>query len=263
LPEAGVDISYPLIKQDGDATIVLEPLAEGVISPRAKPDPDIPNEDSADFLFDDTNLFDPNRSPGFDVYDSGARLDLGGRSTVSWGNGLEANALIGRSFRSSPDLTLPANSGYEGTASNWIFSGSITPVQGLSFYDRTELDNTNFSLRREEAGANFMVKFLQGYVRYLYDNSDPTNVLHDVEAAGNLYIRKNWGLVFYGTRDLVHDEWARRDIGVFFQNDCARVELVYHYEAGFAQLGGPSNSVLLRLTLATLGQQGYRDEDSR
>jgi LPS-assembly protein len=263
LPEAGVDISYPLIKQEGDASIVLEPLAEGVISPRAKPDPDIPNEDSADFLFDDTNLFDPNRSPGFDVYDSGARLDLGGRSTVSWGNGLEANALIGRSFRSSPDLTLPANSGYEGTASNWIFAGSITPVQGLSFYDRTELDNTNFSLRREEAGANFMVKFLQGYVRYIYDNSDPANVLHDVEAAGNLYIRKNWGLVFYGTRDLVHDEWARRDIGIFFQNDCARVELVYHYEAGFAQLGGPSNSVLLRLTLATLGQQGYRDEDSR
>ncbi len=176
---------------------------------------------------------------------------------------MQARALIGRSFRSSPDLTLPPNSGYEGTASNWIFSASVTPIKGVSLYDRTELDNTNFALRREEVGVNFMNKFLQGYVRYLHDNSDPANQLHDIEAAGNLYVTKNWGLTFDGTRDLVHDAWARRDIGVFFQNDCARVEIVYHYEAGFAELGGPSNSVQLRLTLATLGQQGYRDEDGR
>ena len=263
LPEAGVDFSYPLIKQSGDTTVILEPLAEGVISPRAKANPDIPNEDSADFLFDDTNLFDPNRAPGFDVYDSGARLNLGGRATVDWGDGLQARALIGRSFRSSPNLTLPPNSGYEGTASNWIVAASVTPFKGVSIYDRTELDNDNFALRREEVGVNLMTKFLQGYVRYLHDNSDPANVLHDLEAAGNLYVTKNWGVVFDGTRDLVHDAWARRDVGVFFQNDCARIEIVYHYEAGFAELGGPSNSVQLRLTLATLGQQGYRDQDDR
>ncbi|HEY5411442.1 MAG TPA: LPS assembly protein LptD [Caulobacteraceae bacterium] len=263
LPEAGVDVSYPLIRQDGGASVILEPLAEGIISPRAKANPDIPNEDSVDFLFDDTNLFDPNRAPGFDVYDSGARLNLGGRATINWGDGLQARALIGRSFRSSPDLTLPPTSGYSGTASNWIFSASVTPVKGLSIYDRTELDNANFALRREEVGANFVLSFLQGYVRYLHDNSDPANVLHDVEGAVNLNVTRNWGVVFYGTRDLKDDAWSRRDVGVFFQNDCARVEVVYHYEAGFAELGGPSHSVQLRLTLATLGQQGYRDDDGR
>ena len=263
LPEAGVDISYPLIRHDGDTTVILEPLAEGVISPRAKSNPDIPNEDSVDFLFDDTNLFDPNRAPGFDVYDSGARLNLGGRATINWGDGLQARALIGRSFRSSPDLTLPLNSGYSGTSSNWIFSASVTPLRGLSLYGRTELEDTSFALKREEVGANFMMSFLQGYVRYLHDNSDPANVLHDVEAAANIYVNKHWGVVFYGTRDLKDDAWARRDIGMFFQNDCARIEVVYHYEHGFAELGGPSHSVQLRLTLATLGQQGYRDDDGR
>ena len=262
-PEAGIDVSYPLIRRDGDTTVVLEPLLEGVVSPRAKSNPEIPNEDSADFLFDDTNLFDPNRAPGFDVYDSGTRLNLGGRATINWGDGLQARALIGRSFRTSPDLSLPPNSGYEGTASNWIFSASVTPIHGLSIYDRTELDDSNFALRREEVGANFMTRYLQGYVRYLHDNSDPKNVLHDLDAAANLYVTRNWGMVFYGTRDLKNGEWARRDLGVFFQNDCARIEVVYHYEAGFAELGGPSHSVQLRLTLATLGQQGYRDDDGR
>ena len=263
LPEAGVEVSYPLIRHDADTTVILEPLAEGIVSPRAKPDPGVPNEDSVDFLFDDTNLFDPNRAPGFDVYDSGLRLNLGGRATINWGDGMQARALIGRSFRSSPDLTLPPSSGYSGTASNWIVSASVTPVRGLSLYDRTELGNKNFALRREEVGANLMLSFLQGYVRYLHDNSDPAHVLHDVEGAGNLYVTKNWGVVFLGTRDLKNDAWARRDIGVFFQNDCAKIEVVYHYEHGFAELGGPSHSVQLRLTLATLGQQGYRDDDGR
>ncbi len=263
LPEAGVDLTYPLIRHDGDTTMILEPLVEGIVSPRAKTDPGIPNEDSVDFLFDDTNLFDPNRAPGFDVYDSGARLNLGGRATINWGDGMQARALIGRSFRSSPDLTLPPTSGYSGTASNWIFSASVTPVRGLSLYNRTELGNTSFALKREELGANFMLSFLQGYVRYLHDKSDPANVLNDIEAAGNLYVTRNWGVVFYGTRDLKNDAWARRDVGVFFQNDCARIEVVYHYEHGFAELGGPSHSVQLRLTLATLGQQGYRDDDGR
>ena len=263
LPEAGVDLSYPLIRQSGGTTVILEPLAEGVISPRAKTNPDIPNEDSADFVFDETNLFDPNRAPGFDVYDSGARLNLGGRATVDWGEGRQARAFIGRSLRSSPAVTLPPNSGYSGTASNWIFAGSITPIHGLSIYDRTELDKNNFRLRREEVGANFMTSFMKGYVRYLNDKSNPANILHDIEAAGDIYVAKNWGVVFYGARDLRNNQWARRDFGVFFENDCARVEVVYHYEAGFAELGGPSHSVQLRLTLATLGQQGYRDDDGR
>ncbi len=139
----------------------------------------------------------------------------------------------------------------------------MTPLRGLSLYGRTELEDTSFALKREEVGANFMMSFLQGYVRYLHDNSDPANVLHDVEAAANIYVNKHWGVVFYGTRDLKDDAWARRDIGMFFQNDCARIEVVYHYEHGFAELGGPSHSVQLRLTLATLGQQGYRDDDGR
>ena len=258
----GLEASYPLIRRSGDTTIVLEPVVQGVYSPEAKPNPDIPDQDSADFVFDETNLFDPNRSPGFDVYDSGARLNFGGQATVFWDDGREARAFIGRSVRSAPDLTLPPNSGYDARTSDWIFAASASPVPGFWLYDRTEVDGDTFRLHREEAGGNFMFDFLQGYVRYLYDFSDPSGVQQTIDSAADVYVTKHWGLVGYVSYDLHADEWVRRDIGVVYRDECARIELVYHHEAPFTPLGGhPSNAIQVRLTLATLGEQRYRDPD--
>ena len=263
IASAGVDLSYPLIRRAGDATIVLEPLAEGVISQEATPDPAIPNQDSVDFVFDETNLFDPNRAPGFDVYDSGARLNLGGRATIDWGDGRQLRAFVGRSFRNRPDSTLPSASGYSDRSSDWILAASATPIRGLTVYSRTLFDGNQGTLRRQEAGVDVIVGAVQGYARYLHDYTDPNGEREVAEAAGDVFVTKHWGIVVYGMRDLQKSIWARRDVGVVYQDDCTRVELVYHHEAAFLRLGGPSDSVQLRLTLATLGEQRYRDQNRR
>ncbi len=263
IASAGVDVSYPLIRQSGDTTIVLEPLVEGILSQNATPDPSIPNQDSADFVFDETNLFDPNRAPGFDVYDSGIRLNAGGRATVSWGDGRQLRAFVGRSFRADPDRTLPLPSGYSDRSSDWILAASATPFRGITVYSRTLLDGSSGALRRQEAGVDMLIGRVQGYARYLRDYTDPTGSREVAEAAADVFVTKHWGLVVYGARDLQKDFWARRDIGVVYQDDCTRVELVYHREEAFTRLGGPSDSVQLRLTLATLGEQRYRDQNRR
>ena len=263
IASGGLDLSYPLFRRSGDTTIVLEPLVEGVVSEEATPDPSIPNQDSADFVFDETNLFDPNRAPGFDVYDSGARLNAGGRATITWGDGRQFRAFIGRSFRARPDRTLPFRSGYSDRSSDWILAGSTTPVKGLTLYSRTLLDGSSGTLRRQEAGVNVLVGRVQGYARYLHDYTDPTGEREVAEAAADVFFTKHWGVVVYGMRDLQKDIWSRRDVGLVYQDDCTRVEVVYHHEAAFLRLGGPSDSVQLRLTLATLGEQRYRDENRR
>jgi lipopolysaccharide assembly outer membrane protein LptD (OstA) len=53
---AGVDVSYPLYRRDGDRTIVLEPLLQVALSPDSDPDPLVANEDSSVLEFDETNL---------------------------------------------------------------------------------------------------------------------------------------------------------------------------------------------------------------
>jgi LPS-assembly protein len=171
--------------------------------------------------------------------------------------------LVGRSYRTSPNLLIPVASGYGQQASDWVLAASAAPIRGLTLYGRTELDPHDYRVRRGEAGANIVLPFVRGYARYLYDTTDPTGRRENVEAAGDVFVTKHWGLVLYGMRDLQKGIWTRRDIGVLYEDECTRIELVYHHEAAFVRLGGPSNSVQLRLTLATLGEQGYRNDRDR
>ncbi len=214
-------------------------------------------------MFDETNLFDPNRAPGFDLYDSGARLSVGGRATVNWGDGQQVRAFIGRSFRSTRDQTVPIRSGYTSRSSDWIMAATASPMKGLELYERTQLDGDTFALRRQEVGFNVVTGFARGYFRYLHDFTDPSGSRENLEAAGDIFVTKHFGVVLYGQRDLQNGVWARRDIGLLYEDECTRLEVVYHHEAAFARLGGPSNSVQVRLTLATLGEQGYRSVNGR
>jgi LPS-assembly protein len=261
LGDAGVDLSYPLIKTTGSATIVLEPLLEGIAAPDAKPNTEVPNLDSAHFVFDETNLFDPNRAPGFDIYDSGMRLNVGGRATVDWGSGHILRAFLGRSFREKLDITLPPDTGFTNPASDWIFAATATPMTGLTVYTRTQLDGGNLSFRREEAGVSAAISFAHGYIRYLKDKTNLNAEIETVEGSGDVFVTKHWGVVGYLARDLQNNIWARRDFGIVYQDECARIEVVYHYQNADVRLGGASSSVLVRLTLATLGDQRYRNRD--
>lgn len=49
----------------------------GVVAPNSRNSDKIPNEDSSDLDFDDTNLFAEKRFVGFDMFEPGSRLNYG------------------------------------------------------------------------------------------------------------------------------------------------------------------------------------------
>ena len=54
-----------------------------------------------------------------------------------------------------------------------------------------------------------------------------------------------------------------RDFGVVYKDECIRVEVVYQHQDTIVGVLGKSDAVFLRLTLATLGDQGYKNADFR
>ncbi len=48
-----------------------------------------------------------------------------------------------------------------------------------------------------------------------------------------------------------------RDIGVFYRDDCTRVDVIYRKEDTVIGRLGPTSSISVRLTLATLGGPLY------
>jgi LPS-assembly protein len=259
---AGLDMSWPLIRMDGAVTTVIEPIVQIALSPDTDLDPDIPIEDSLAFQFDDTNLFEANKFPGFDLYEGGQRLNVGVRATVDMGGGRGARFVVGQSFRADPEPGFGAQSGLSDTTSDWVAGAEVTPFNGLTAFARTRFDG--FDLERVEAGFDADTDRAGGYLRYMRTTADYTGVpREDVEGAAQVFITNNWGIVGAAVRDLEQKVWRRRSLGAVYEDDCLRFEILYQRDNNPVLGAADSSSVIVRLTLATLGDAGYSDYSSR
>ncbi|MFZ5671076.1 MAG: LPS-assembly protein LptD [Pseudomonadota bacterium] len=254
----GVDVSFPLARRDGDRTWVLEPLLQIAVSPDSDPDPRIPNEDSLVLEYDETNLLRADKFPGFDLYEGGQRLNVGGRATLLFDDGREASVMIGRTFRAEPDPQFPARSGLRGRESDWIVAAEGNLTDRFTFFTRARFDAADWDVQRMEAGLNLDLDRAKGFVRYLRDNQDITGVQReDIDFAGEILLAGNWGVTFAGVRDVEGDVWRRQEVGALYRDDCLDIAVVWVHEETYNRSLGPSDSVILRLTLATLGDKGY------
>ena len=255
----GFDASYPVYRRDGDRTVILEPLLQVALSPDTRTQPLVANEGSSVLEFDETNLLRADKFPGFDLYEGGQRVNVGARATVLHDDGRAVSLLVGRSFRAEPDPQFPKRSGLQPTSSDWIVAAEGTPVRGFNFFTRARFDPKNWDLQRVELGMNVDFDRAQGFVRYLRDNQDITGVQReDLDFAGEVMIAGNWGVTFAGVRDVESDVWRRQEVGALYRDDCLDLAVVWVHEETYNRSLGPSDSVILRLTLATLGDKGYR-----
>jgi LPS-assembly protein len=265
LGTVGVNYSWPFFKRQGDMTVVLEPIAQVAISPNPQSFPKIPNEDSGVLSFDETNLFDYNKSPGFDYYEEGQRLNYGGRVTLRWDAGASAQFLLGQSLRAETDPSLIGTS-LNRTASDVVLAASVQPSTQFSAFTRALVNQNDGGLDRIEVGANVTTAPFLGFFRYLRDNIDTSQVgtrTENITAGAQVLVTEHWGFVTSINRDLVSNVWIREESGIVYQDECAHIELVYQYDGTFDRALRPSGTVLLRVRLATITAAGFQRPDFR
>ena len=274
---AGVNLSWPFIKPIGSASVVLEPLAQLDVSPVYRVNPNIPNEDSAAFEYDETNLFQINRFSGFDLVEGGQRLNVGGRSTVNWGTGQNASLLVGRTFRAQDDPQFTALSGLEQTSSDWIVAATLQPAAGLSIFSRSRLNKDSYALEREEAGVGYFSQRLAFSVRYDLNESGQSQVVQgqtvtnvvgalpatigqtiigrteDISANGYYFFTPHWGVSAIVSRDLRLNDSPIQQVGLIYDNECVRVDVLYTRDETYSNVIGTSSSLTFRISLSTLG----------
>ena len=267
LISTGADLSWPFVKRLQTSTLILEPVGQLVLSPRVRQirvgvaaggRPVYLNEDSVSFEFDETDLFRPNKFPGHDLYEDGVRANVGGRASVLWDDGRRASLLIGRSFRDSDNDIFSTTSGLARKASDWIVAADAQPMAGVSLFTRARVNGENYALERAEAGANIFLKRGNGYFRYLRDRATPAGVpVENIDVGGEVYVSQHWGLTAYGNRDIAQNGWVIRDLGVVYRDECTRLDIVYRREDVVIGRLGKTESLNVRLTLATLGGPLY------
>ncbi|ESQ78853.1 LPS-assembly protein LptD [Asticcacaulis sp. YBE204] len=281
LSTAGIDLSYPLLRKFAGVTAIIEPIAQLAVSPRSETDYYLTNEDSTAFEFDASTLFKANKSPGFDLYEGGKRLNLGLKGQLNFDSGLKISGLVGRSFRNEPELSYyrlytPNNvtyytydpTGLAGKKSDWVVQAEFDTGKGFRGYTRQRLDSEDGSVRRGETGVSVMMGSSQATLRYQLDKTRPGVTqtttgpvfyddgkgYEDLQFFGQHFFNQRWGVSAQLSRNLKENIWTRSELAVIYKDDCARFDLVYQRdETSLQSLNGKaSESISIRISLATL-----------
>jgi LPS-assembly protein len=248
----GATISYPLIKQETGVTYILEPLAQVAVANLEPYDPRIPDLDSTDFELDPTNLFEVNRSPGYDIFEGGQSITVGGRGSIILDDGRTASFIFGQRFSAESDPSVPAYSGLQSARSDYVLGGDVTPIDGMRLFANLRLSASDFSLTRLETGVSFKMPNVDGYVAYLQEPVAPNGLpLSSLDVHGDAFFTRHWGVTSYAIVD--GGTWRQTEFGLVYRDDCIRVEVIYRHNETFNGTLGPTTSVVLRLSLATIG----------
>jgi LPS-assembly protein len=151
-PQLGLTWSYPLAHRGAEYTAVVEPIAGVYAGPAGGNRRRIPNEDSLGFEFQDTDLFRPDRLAGYDVLDTGQRVDYGMKLGLYNKEGGNYRMLIGQSYRAQPNPFLPPASGAADRLSDVVGRVVLSPNSYLDLIYRFRLDKADLSNRTQEVG---------------------------------------------------------------------------------------------------------------
>jgi LPS-assembly protein len=150
-PQVGLKWSYPLIHPGQTLTPLIEPIVGVYAAPDGGNQRKIPNEDSLSFDYDDSLLFRPDRLAGYDILDTGQRIDYGLKLGLYDSTGGSYRMLIGQSYRAETNPFLPPGSGAEKRLSDFVGRVVLSPSSYLDLIYRFRLNGSDFSYREQQA----------------------------------------------------------------------------------------------------------------
>jgi LPS-assembly protein len=206
-PSGQIALHYPLTKNFGSFSHIVEPIVSLTASRSLDRDPRLSNEDSLDVEFDATNLFDINRYPGTDRQEQGVRTAYGIRNAFYGENGGSAEIMLGQNYRLTPDPLFPTGTGLEERFSDYVGEVLLDPAEWLHFDYLFRLDKDGLDSRKHDVKTSFGVPEFRPYGNYTYLDQ-PTTVPSEVSKVEEISygftsnFTKYWTFQFEQTRDL-------------------------------------------------------------
>lgn len=283
LGQAGVDIRYPFIKLSNSVTWVIEPrvqmtqsfgdakLGEFVESGAADV---LLTEDAGNADLTAALLWQSNKSSGYDFWQEGSRLDIGGSVSADWGRRSSASLFLGQSFSSggsgeavdglsSQSGGFLIGSGLEGNQSDLIGEASLKLGELLSSQTKLRYNQDLNELTRVDSSVRLKTKWVEGSARYFRLNSASRQLVdtpdappEEITGIVRVNFNKNWSASYAAARDLDRDTTQRQIFGIRFKDDCTLIELAYTKNLFNNNAILDRSSIGIRVSLLTLGEFG-------
>lgn len=254
IPEVALHWSYPLINEYAPGrSLLIEPVAGLILSPNDLSSNKIPNEDSQVLEFTDTNVFDNNRYPGYDLVESGPRVNYGVRGQWQFADTDYLSFLLGQNFRTSDDNTFPFSNDPESNISDYVGRVGLDLSDWLTASYRFRFDQEAFAPRRNEFSTSFFFSPVTLNLDYLDLNEDPfLGDRREIFSSGSLALTDNWTFLTGARRDLEERAMIDANAGFRYQDEC--FSLLASFSRSFITYRDvdPGSSVVLRVGFKNL-----------
>lgn len=259
-PFASAKISYPFAKYTESTTQVIEPIVMLVTSPTNGQNTKIPNVDSTDVDFDDTNLFTENRFVGYDRVETGTRVNYGAQWSVFDTHNRSLSFLFGQSYRFSGDEELDEILGTNDHASDYVGRMQLN-YHLLSLAYRFRLDQETWEPKKNEitvVGGNQPLRLGVSYTQLKAISLADTfyNEREEVLFFGSSRLSKKWNLSGYYRYNMTKQDKGPIEYGSILQydNDCTAIvfDLSRSFTSDRDYRG--DTSFVVKFVLKTLGQ---------
>lgn len=258
--QVNLDTSYPFVKRFETSQLVVAPEVSLTGGTNVDNNGDIPDEDSQDFSLDASNIFEPNRSPGYDVIEDRSHVTYGVRTGLYGDQGYRGEIFLGQSHRfDDKDDAFIEDSGLEGQDSDYV--GQVTASLGELFNMdyRFQLEHKNFASRRHELDTRMKWERLELGARYFYadaiSGTDLDVSREQVRPDLRFRIYDDWYLTGEAWYDLGEDKGLRKAYyGLDYEGQCMTFALTAERTLTDDSTGDSSTEIMMRIGLKNLGE---------
>ncbi len=261
-PQLAFDWRYPFTRRSPGISQVFEPIFSAVVSPDGGNSGLIPNEDSLDFQFDETNLFAADRFTGLDLVDNGQRVSYGFKYSIYGDGGGHSSLLLGQSYQFNDNNAFTANAGQTSQLSDIVGALEVSPNSFFDMIYRFQLQPTPLNFLRQELGLkvgtprfNFSIDyaFLDGSI----NDGSTLGKQQELTASANAKIDENWSLFAKARRDLENDNTLEYGGGIMFQNECITLQAIGLRSNYSTEEITPDTKFLLIIGFKNLGNYNF------
>ncbi len=268
IPVAALDIEWPLAGPMLGGTQTITPRLQLVATP-SNLDNNMPNEDSRAIELESGSLFDLNRFPGYDRFESGSRLSYGVQYSLDR-PGWALRSEIGQSVRlAGTGNEFPQGTGLSDTASDFVGRTNLQFRDIFEITHRFRVDRHNFTVRRNEIDIAIGGRRTYATIGYLRLNRNIQ--LEDLQDRSELRVgarvayARFWSAFGSAIVDLttVRDDPSatgngyqpiRHRLGIEYEDECFRIGVGWRRDYIGDRDFRAGNTFLLSLAFKTLGK---------
>lgn len=229
-PQVGLEWRLPFVKASESSRHIVEPVIVAVAAPDGGNKDDlIPNEDSQDIEFDDTNVLSLDRYSGYDRNDTGSRVSYG-LNWNSYGDFIgRSSAFIAQSYRFKKDEGFGRNLNQDSYFSDYVGRINASPNEYVDLNYRFSLDKDTLDFKYSELSANVGPEMLKAYISYIFLQSSENSIIQGYDERKELYtalrlaVTRDWSLSVYNRQDLAKiDRSLEYGGAAIYEDECLK-----------------------------------------